>query len=62
MATETQAGVLLVSLDCSHGRDEAILIVAQKERGIVTIVNAFEGPKANEVYDILTTKKERMDK
>lgn len=59
MATETQTGVLLVCFDCSHGRDKAILIVAQKERGIVTIVNAFEGPKAKEVYDILTTKKRK---
>ncbi len=46
---------LLVSFDFTHGEDKAILIVGKKEGEMVTIVNAFEGATAEELFKQLTT-------
>lgn len=47
--------VLLVTFDLTHGDDHKICIVGKKDGEIVTIVNAFEGDKAEEIFRLLTT-------
>lgn len=46
---------LLVSFDFTHGEDKSILIVGKKEGEALTIVNAFEGVKAEKIFRLLTT-------
>lgn len=45
---------LLVSFDFTHGDDNRILLVGKKTGKTVTIVNAFEGEKAFDIYQTLT--------
>lgn len=45
---------LLVSFDFTHGDDNKILLVGKKTGKTVTIVNAFEGEKAFDIYKTLT--------
>lgn len=45
---------LLVSFDFTHGDDHRVLLVGKKTGETVTIVNAFEGQKAYDIYKILT--------
>lgn len=52
---------LLVGFDFTHGDDHKVLIVGKKEGKTLTIVNAFEGEKAEEIFKLLTTVKERTD-
>ena len=55
---------LLISIDFSHGKDVGVLIVGRKlPNQEVTIVNAFQGEDAYELYEKLTTKmkKEKND-
>ncbi len=49
---------VLVSYNCTHG-DNSICIVGRKVGGTLEIINAFEGNKANEIYRMLTEKKEK---
>lgn len=50
-------GSLLVSWDFSHGKDKAILLVGEKNKGeSVDIVNALQGNDAIDLYKKLTTK------
>lgn len=46
---------LLVSFDMTHGKDNEICIVAKKDGKMITIVNAFEGQDAEDVFKLLTT-------
>lgn len=46
---------LLVGFDFTHGEDNKILIVGKKEGKMLTIVNAFEGARAEEIFKLLTT-------
>lgn len=47
---------VLVSWDFSNGKDEGILLVGAKEKNqAVTIVNAFKGQEAWDLYQKLTT-------
>lgn len=49
---------LLVSFD-TNGTDNSVMIVGRKNAGQdVTIVNAFQGKEAEELYKKLTTVKE----
>lgn len=52
--------VLLVSFDPKHDDDESILLVGTKRQGeIIDIINAFQGKEAREIYERLTTVKEK---
>lgn len=55
--------VLLVSFDLTHGRDNSLCIVGKKEgdKGAVTIVNAFEGKAAEDIFKLLTTVKPKKE-
>lgn len=46
--------VLLVSFDMTHGKDNEICIVGKKDGKTITIVNAFEGQKAIDIFHLLT--------
>lgn len=52
--------VLLVSFDLTHGEKNRMCIVGMKEgdAGAVTIVNAFQGQEAEDIFKLLTTVKE----
>ena len=51
---------LLVGYNNEHGKDRAVLIIGKKlPRGMVDIINAFQGEEATELYKKLTTKKEK---
>jgi hypothetical protein len=48
--------ILMVSFDLTHGPENRLCIVGKKEdSGVVTIVNAFEGDKAEDIFKLLTT-------
>ena len=49
--------VLLVSFDFTHGPDNKICIVGKKDGKAITIVNAFGGQKAVDIFNLLTTVK-----
>lgn len=55
--------VLLVSFDLTHGSDNRLCIVGKKEgdAGAVTIVNAFEGKAAEDIFKLLTTVKVKSE-
>ncbi|MBQ8707867.1 MAG: hypothetical protein IJ523_07260 [Succinivibrionaceae bacterium] len=55
--------VLLVSFDLSHGEDKNICIVGKKDgdKGAITIVNAFEGQKAVDIFKLLTTVQTKQE-
>lgn len=57
-------GALLISWDFTKGRDNDLILVAQKdtkEPGGLKIINAFSGPEAMDIYKKLVTKVERPD-
>lgn len=57
-------GALLVSWDFTNGRDNDLILVAQKdskEPNGLKIVNAISGPQAMDIYKRLVTKVERPD-
>ena len=49
--------VLLVSFDLTHGLNNRFCIVGKKDgdKGAITIVNAFEGQQAEDIFKLLTT-------
>ena len=51
-------GAVIVSWDFTHGEDEGVLIVGRQTKGVVTVINAFQGKEARDIYEKLTTKKE----
>lgn len=53
--------VLLVSFDMTHGKDNEICIVGKKDGKTVTIVNAFEGQDAIDIFKTLTTVKNKKE-
>lgn len=57
-------GALLISWDFTKGRDNDLILVAQKdtkEPGGLKIINAFSGPTAMDIYKRLVTKVGRPD-
>ena len=49
---------LLVGFDYTHGKDNTVLIVGRKTKGVaVEIINAFQGEEAEAIYKMLITKK-----
>lgn len=61
MANRLQtSGCLLVSFDFSNGRDHDVVLVGEKQpKKDVTIVNAFRGKEAREIYEKLTTVRKK---
>lgn len=54
----TESASLLIGYDNTNGLDNTVLIVGQKGVGqAVTIINAFQGEEAEELYKKLTTKR-----
>lgn len=54
-----KVGSLIVSWDFSRGEDVGVLLVGEKMIGQqVSIVNAFQGKEAHEIYERLVTKPE----
>lgn len=55
--------VLLVSFDMTHGPENQLCIVGKKEgdAGYVTIVNAFQGQEAEDIFKLLTTVKKKEE-
>lgn len=56
--------VLLVSFDLTHGEDNRLCIVGKKDSNnkTVTIVNAFEGQRAEDIFKLLTTVVKKNDR
>lgn len=53
---------ILVGFDYTNGVDKSVLIVGKKRPNkSVEIINAFQGPEAEELWKRLTTKKEKGD-
>lgn len=50
-------GAYIVSWDFSHGEDVGVLLVGSQANGVVTIVNAFQGEEAYDIYQKLSTVK-----
>lgn len=52
-------GSLIVSWDFSRGENVGVLLVGEKKiNQQVSIVNAFQGKEAHEIYKLLVTKPE----
>lgn len=47
--------VLMVSFDLTHGPDNRLCIVGKKDGKTITIVNAFQGQQAEDIFKLLTT-------
>ena len=54
------SGSVIVSWDFSRGKDTGVLIVGTRKKGEVTIVNAFHGNEAEELYYKLTIPKVQL--
>jgi hypothetical protein len=51
-------GAVIVSWDFSHGADKGVLIVGRKtHKDAITVINAFQGEEAHDIYEKLTTVK-----
>lgn len=47
---------IIVGWDSEHGEDKAVLVVGRRTEGTLTIINAFQGEEAKELYAKLITK------
>ena len=54
-------GTVIVSWDFSHGKDADILLVGKQNKGVVDIINAFQGQDAREIYEKLLPKDLRVN-
>lgn len=50
---------LLVGINFSDNGDANVLIVGEQVKGKTTILNAFQGDEAKDLYSKLITKKEK---
>lgn len=51
---------VIVGYDCTNGKDNAVLVVGKREwNGSTTIINAFQGEEATELFEKLITPKKR---
>lgn len=48
---------LIIGVDFSSERDNGVLIVGRQKNGEVTIINAFQGKEAFDIYEKLITVK-----
>ena len=53
--------VLMVSFDLTHGPDNRLCIVGKKDGKAITIVNAFQGQQAEDIFKLLTTVKRKAE-
>ena len=53
--------VLLVNFDLTHGPDNRLCIVAKKDGEALTVVNAFAGQQAEDIFKLLTVVKENKE-
>lgn len=53
--------VLMVTFDLTHGPENRLCIVGKKDgdKGAITIVNAFQGQAAEDIFKLLTTITEK---
>lgn len=54
--------VLMVSFDLTHGPENRLCIVGKKDGEMVTIVNAFQGQQAEDIFKLLTTVQKKEEK
>lgn len=55
-------GSIIVGYDFTNGKDKSVLVVGVKEwNESVTIINAFQGAEAEELFKKLTEKKENTN-
>lgn len=57
-------GAYIVSWDFSRGedgKDHCVLVVGQKNKGVMKIVNAFEGEEARDIYKQLSTTVKKVE-
>lgn len=57
-------GAYIVAWDFSRsedGKDHCVLIVGQKNNGVMKIVNAFEGEEACDIYKKLSTTVKKVE-
>lgn len=59
--TVLPSDVLLVSFDMTHGADNEICIVGKKDGKAITIVNAFKGQDAIDIFKMLTTLNKKLE-
>ena len=52
-------GCFVVSWDFNHGEDKDLVIVGKHENGTLKVVNAFQGQEARDIYEKLSTVKEK---
>lgn len=53
--------VLMVSFDLTHGPNNRLCIVGKKDGGTITVVNAFEGQAAEDIFKLLTVVKKETE-
>ena len=53
--------VLMVSFDLTNGPDNRLCIVGKKDGKAITIVNAFQGQQAEDIFKLLTTVKRKAE-
>lgn len=53
--------VLIVSFDLTNGPDNRLCIVGKKDGKAITIVNAFQGQQAEDIFKLLTTVKQKAE-
>lgn len=52
-------GAYIVSWDFTRGKDMGVLIVGKQDKGKMSIVNAFQGKEAHDIYEKLSTVKKK---
>lgn len=58
-----KTGSLIIGYDFDDGKDKSVLIVGTKNIGeYCNVINAFEGKEAEDIYNLLTEKKEEVKK
>ena len=53
------SGSYIVAWDFSNGKDDDVLIVGSQHRGVMDIINAFQGREARDIYEKLSTVKKK---
>lgn len=52
-------GSVIVSWDLSNGKDKALLLIGKQNKGVVDVINAFQGEEALEIYEKLMPKEKK---
>ena len=54
----TGYGNLIIGYDFTNGEDKSVMIVGTQKDDKLSIVNAFQGPDAEALYEMLTERKD----